>query len=365
MYNIESSSRSKVKSSLMDKVEASLMLASYFETIGFNNGQWEFNYGHDINDFQSYTAMSNTLLNHFIIQGGPTNLNIKKWDSSDDTILIIATMKAVINGGGKINYINEYVNVLDLLKNNKRYSGITTLHSIRMLQQKINIPISSKMGGNGAAMRTGPIGLKYFNNIEKVISESITASILTHNYYVGFLGGMITALFTAFAINNINKYEWLNKLLELYENKIIHKYYPKTHDVNDLDNFMSYWKKYKEERIDNYDYNNENIQYFNDRHKFLINFYTNTDIKYEKHNYWDKIASSGLDVCIFAYDCLLITNNLYSFMTLVCIHPGDNDTTGAIGGTWYGALNGYAEFDINKLKDLEFYKEIKVLLQHY
>ena len=34
-------------------------------------------------------------------------------------------------------------------------------------------------------------------------------------------------------------------------------------------------------------------------------------------------------------------------MSLVCIHPGDNDTTGAIGGTWFGALNGYSNFNIH------------------
>ena len=27
-----------------EKIEASLMISSYLETIGFNNGQWEFNY---------------------------------------------------------------------------------------------------------------------------------------------------------------------------------------------------------------------------------------------------------------------------------------------------------------------------------
>ena len=89
---------------------------------------------------------------------------------------------------------------------------------------------------------------------------------------------------------------------------------------------------------------------------------------------WKSIGSSGLDSCIYAYDCLLssmntpgsikldlnnITYSWDSFMTLVAIHPGDNDTTAAIGGTWYGALLGYHGVDRNRMIQLEFYKELK------
>ena len=46
-------------------------------------------------------------------------------------------------------------------------------------------------------------------------------------------------------------------------------------------------------------------------------------------------------------------------MMLVAIHPGDNDTTAAVGGTWYGALCGFNTFDKEKLENLEFYEELK------
>ena len=54
-----------------------------------------------------------------------------------------------------------------------------------------------------------------------------------------------------------------------------------------------------------------------------------------------------------------ITYNFNTFMTLVSIHPGDSDTTAAIGGTWFGALLGYDIFDVSNLKKLEFYEELK------
>jgi hypothetical protein len=61
--------------------------------------------------------------------------------------------------------------------------------------------------------------------------------------------------------------------------------------------------------------------------------------------------SINLDLNNFIY-------SLDTFMTLVCIHPGDNDTTGAIGGTWFGALNGYGDFNKDRIKELEFYNEL-------
>ena len=97
---------------------------------------------------------------------------------------------------------------------------------------------------------------------------------------------------------------------------------------------------------------------------------------YKKGISLNLIGSSGLDSVIFAYDCLLLSiipkenytidlNNIeYSWDSLVffgCLHIGDTDSTGIIIGSWFGALNGYGDFNINKIKELEFYKELKEL----
>jgi len=330
-----------------EKIKASLLFASYFETLGFKNKEWEFNYNTRCKTLESYINISNKMLNYFIILGGANYINLDGWNSSDDTILILATYRACINGGGYENYRKEYIKVLDILKDGKRSPGITTLESIRSLMFNQNLKISKSMGGNGAAMRTGPIGLLFYDNIEKVINESIIASKLTHNYYIGYMGGLVTALFTAFAMNNICKFEWVNKLLELYESK---NYLFNFGKKKDLDTYISYWKKYKEIRMDHFNLLDNNIINFNERINFLSEFFPNNDL-----NKYENMTKSGLDCCIYAYDCLLITNNLYSFMTLVCIHPGDNDTTGAIGGTWYGAMNGFNNFNLDRFKELEFY----------
>ena len=372
---------------IKEKIEASFMLASYFETIGFKNGLWEFNYNHTINTLNIYSSIWNTMIHHFLILGGSNHINITGLNSSDDTILIISIIKSILDGGGKDNYIKNFIKSYELLYDEKRKSGINTLRSIKLLKMNKQIFINTDMGGNGAALRTGPIGIYWCNNIEKVIEESIISSQLTHNYYLGFLGGMITALFTAFAFNNINPIFWIEELLKLYNNKIIHKYYPESHNIEDLDEFISYWNRYQDNIINKIIYKNslDRFIYPENRTEYLLEYYPNNKIKdlvlsnqcLKNLSWnWDCIASTGLDVCIYAYDCLLmsmytpdsknliinnIKYNLDVFILLVSIHPGDNDTTAAIGGSWYGALNGYDSFDKKRLLELEFYKEIKSL----
>jgi ADP-ribosylarginine hydrolase len=371
----------------MENIEASFMFASYFETLGYYNGKWEFNYTIETNTLAKYNNIWTILLHHYLVLGGPNKIDITNWNASDDTIMIIATAMAALKGGGETNYIKEYIDNYDLLYDSKRTSGITTIESLKLLKKGVtlkNMPIKSNMGGNGAAMRTGPIGLVWKNDEEKIIEESIIASRVTHNYYIGFLGGMITALFTSYAINKINPWEWVDRMLLLYRNKTIHKYYPKEHKIEDLDEYISYWKRYNETRISKLKYKNslDTFIFPSDRTEFLLGFYPNNMIKNMviqgkslKGLEWDwnRIGSTGLDSCIYAYDCLLmsiqspgskiidfdnIEYSIETFISLVAIHPGDNDTTAAIGGMWYGALNGYKDFDKKRLKELEFYNEL-------
>jgi ADP-ribosylarginine hydrolase len=374
---------------LQEKTEASIMLSSYFETIGFKNAVWEFNYRLETPDIRKYIEILNTMTQHFLILGG-SNINVKNWYASDDTILLLAIGDAVSKGGGEDNYIKSLVKYYDLLYDKRRVSGNITLNIISKLKKGYklnNIEVNSSMGGNGAAIRTGPIGIKWSNNIEKVIEQSILSSRLTHNYYLGFLGGMVTALFTAYAINNIDPWLWCDELIALYNKKIIHKYYPTEtgHNINDLDIYMGYWKSYKELRINKIKFKNtlDNCIFILDRIDFLLGFHPNEKIKEmtlkgqslkELKNFnWGKIGATGLDACIYAYDCLLMSmitpgsinldmNNIIfsfdTFLTLVSIHPGDNDSTGAIGGFWYGALLGYKGIDKVRMKELEFYNEL-------
>ena len=56
-----------------------------------------------------------------------------------------------------------------------------------------------------------------------------------------------------------------------------------------------------------------------------------------------------------------LTFNPEALVFFSALHVGDSDSTGAIAGFWYGAFNGFTGFDINKMKELEFHKELTKL----
>ena len=81
-----------------EKIKASLVIASYLDTLGFKNGQWEFNFNTSINNLKHANLIQNEIVHHFFALGG-YQINISKWYASDDTILMIATKKACEKGG--------------------------------------------------------------------------------------------------------------------------------------------------------------------------------------------------------------------------------------------------------------------------
>ena len=115
------------------------MLASYLDTIGFKNGIWEFNYFKSINSLNEAITANFTIIHHYMALGGFTNIDIKNWKSSDDTLLIIATTKALIDGGTELNFITRYIEIYDELVKDERGSGYQTLNSIALLKKLTNI----------------------------------------------------------------------------------------------------------------------------------------------------------------------------------------------------------------------------------
>lgn len=358
------------------KIKACLLLGSYFDTIGFWNGIFEFNYGNIIKNINDVLVNNYTIIDQYMAHGGFKNVDIKKLIASDDTLLLIATCRALIKGGGIKNYVNEYLNIYGELENPKRVSGITTMRSLKYLKTIKNndnilslIKSEIDMGGNGAAIRTMPIGLIYYNNIDKIIEESYISSVITHNFPTGYLGGIVSALFTSFAVQNIKPWLWIDELLK-NQNKIIEiitKLRPsskdKYHDF--ILQFFSYWEKYKEERLNgilNYRFKSEFI-FPKERINKLVEY---NDIVGNKY---DQFGKSGLTATIIAYDSLLmsiipeindkinINNPKYSLEHLLyysCLNSSDSDSVGIIAGSWYGALNGEYE-EIKQIVDLEFY----------
>jgi ADP-ribosylarginine hydrolase len=376
-------------SKLKEKISASLVLGSYLDTLGFFNGLWEFNYNLPIDSYNTAINMNYNILHNFFALGG-YNIDISDWNSSDDTIMMIATVVACKKGGSINNFIHEYLKILPLLEQKIRLSGITTIQSLRILEKTRdpnNITYSSNMGGNGAAMRTHYIGIHY-NDINKIIDVSIMASRLTHNYPLGFLGGMTTALFTHYAINNINPWEWTKKMLELEESGLIDSIVKKQLNSKDYKEYLKdkeeywlSWKRFQEFRATRFAVRTPEFLESYSRYNDLFKIIYNTTIDKNNKIPYARFGAGGNAATIIALDSLLMCINpiegikdidldkpdelRYNWQSLVffsTLHFGDNDTTGAIAGMWYGALRGYDGVNKNEskiLNMLEFKKDIK------
>ena len=114
--------------------------------------------------------------------------------------------------------------------------------------------------------------------------------------------------------------------------------------------------------------------------KNIQNYVHNNESFLDKNINWNNLGITGVDSCIYAYDCLLncmitpnnsildFNNIIYSWDSFVInnvCHPGDTDTTGCIGGFCYGLLLGYNGVDKNKMQQLEFYDELKIIVNNF
>jgi ADP-ribosylarginine hydrolase len=375
-----------------EKIEAGIMLASYLDTIGFKNGNWEFNYRLRIRTILEAILANFQIVHHYMSLGGFNNLDIKNWKASDDTLLIMATIKALNDGASEINFTKRYIEIYDELVKEERISGYQTLKSIDFLKKITKsgkkasylemIPYDKNMGGNGAAIRTGPIGVYFANDFDKLIDTSIMASRLTHNIPIGYLGGFISALFTSYAFNNIQPWLWIDKLLDLVKSNKIYNYIHSTDignkDDNEIQKYFFKWYQYKETRFNDLINFRGKSQFIFPNERFIaLSEYVS---KYKQEEPKFNFGSSGLDSVIFAYDSLLMSitpnerfeidfdnpkYNAESFLFFSTLHCGDSDSTGAIAGYWYGTLLGYNGFDPNKMKKLEFYNQLKKLSDNF
>lgn len=359
---------------LNEKINASIMFTSYFDTLGFNNGNWEFFSKGSIENNVDASFVWFEILHQYYALGG-SNINLSKWKSSDDTILTLVIGEGCLNGGKSSDYIKSFKKYYKLLKEEIRYSGINTMLTLKDLFKKNNIEklkYSSSMGGNGAAIRTSSIGLIYHkeNDIDKLIEQSIKSSRMTHNYPLGFLSGLTTALFTSYALRGILPNKWCDLLLKLNESKKIDDYMKKTKIYekykNDKNEFWNVWYDYREKRMISDKESRSKFIFSRERLEDLENY----TLSLKNSNDYSNFGGSGIGALIIAYDALLTSSNfinnnleisLDSIIFFGVLHFGDNDSSGAILGSWYGALQGYKNFDKNKMKQLEFYDKLNKL----
>lgn len=412
-YNLKINTDIKLK----EKFIACIVLHAIGDTIGYKNGDWEFNYGNPKADYN----FSSEIVFEFLALGGILEINLDKWIVSDDTVLHMATASGILasknpytNDKTEINAMlqsvcNKYVKSLSNM--NKRAIGNWTLKILNKIKKdnlnwdNIKYAPLHNGGGSGAAMRTPCLGLLYNgeDNRNKLIKYAIETSRITHNSVLGYMGGLVSALFTAFAIEGIPIIVWPFKFVNMCNKGVIRKYIKETRDLEEYDRdiktYLDPWNKYISYKFinkispsinsldigpDTQDYKNQNEE-IKENIKIIsvddiVNNYT---IKFEKSYmnpayrsqfYKDYFSipsvknngcpgSIGSDSVIIAYDCLIDATykDIISWEKLVIysmLHYGDSDTTGCIAAAWYGAMYGFKGVPEKNMEYLEYKNEL-------
>ena len=234
-----------------EKYSACVILHAVGDTIGFKNGDWEFNYGFNVD-----SDFSNDLLYEFINLGGINDIDLEGWIVSDDTIMHMETCKGLLEEkGDSIKFATiltkKYIKCMNNMA--RRLPGIKTTENLALINKGFDwfkLPYDYMAGGSGASMRTSCIGLSFYreNDLDKLISFSIEAGRITHNSVIGYMGGFISALFTSYAIRNVKVEEWIFMLIDLLESDKIDKYIKRTRGFDDYMKdrieFIGFFKKY-------------------------------------------------------------------------------------------------------------------------
>ena len=329
------------------------LLHALGDTIGFKNGDWEFNY-----DKVPTLDTINEMIYEFIDLGGVNGIDLKDWTISDDTLYHIAIGASILEYVGKVDnqfldivktyLIKTYKKILNDEQNNgiKRYQGNATADGIHKLinstEKQFELKYDPTTGGNGCAMRNLCIGLALYqdNKIEELINVSIGTSKLTHSSPIGYLAGFTSAYFVSLAVRKIHIEKWPKMLIELLESDFIKKYV----NINDNREFMDYfeyiryWKKYIDTRFTD----DKPIKTRSTSNMiFRIKYYF---MNFSKDSIADAIGGSGFCAMIMAYDALIDCDGLWEKLVFYSmLHPGDSDTVGAIAGGLYGIVYGFGD----------------------
>lgn len=352
------------------------MLAAVGDAIGYNNGSYEFNT--DTQTIHSHVQST---------YGGVPNIQIRGWRVSDDTVMHLATMRALVSSLSQqqqqlqsianddeattihrimTHMAQEYIDCWDDMGG--RAPGATCGSGVRYLQragtnQWHTVPFSSFGGGCGASMRAQAIGLQFHGEQwrDMLVAIGIESGRLTHNHPTGFMGSMVSAAFTAFAIEGIPVNQWGYHLMNDLIPRAM-RYLQRANGGRDwtenrsaIKNFINAWQKMLEARGLT-ELNNSGPRFpdpygIGERDEFYHQF---------AFRGWP--GASGDDSVIIAYDALLgAGNNWEELMLRGALHGGDSDSTGTIAAAWFGALYGFHGVSASNYEQIEKREELDQL----
>jgi ADP-ribosylarginine hydrolase len=344
-------------------VEATMILHALGDTIGFKNGDWEFNYK-DVSKIITLDYV-NELIYEFIGLGGVNSIDLSDWAVSDDTIFHLNVGLSMLHYRGVVDdkmILRLKADLFNALKMSMaedgivRYIGMNTGYTVDRFTKDHDArseEYNRKAGGNGCAMRTLVMGLCLHKeaDLDQLIDLSIISSQLTHNNALGYLGGFAAAYFTSLAVRRVDIQEWPYLLLEQLKSDKMVGFIKKTvsRETRDYMDYIMYWEKHIDNR-------------FKDRKLIDIKSFSNP--MYRIRYYYDQffvgtdsfqIGDSGLAAMVMAYDAVLDSGGVWEkLIVYAMLHSGDSDTIGAIAGGLFGAYYGFSDVPQKMYSNIEF-----------
>lgn len=333
------------------------------DTLGYKNGEWEFNRG----QIKTDPEFANDMIYEYISLGGINDMSIVNWKASDDTILYYATCQVLMGPLTSINDFGEKIResyLKQLPKIADRHPGELTMRSLN-IQKFIawdKLPYDKNALGNGSAMRSGGIGLFYPGkpNRTRLIILAIESSRITHNSAPAILASITAALFTAYGIERVPVSDWPHKLLKLLQSGKIDDYMKESRPdeyqdyERDKELFVGQWERYVQKRFSGttplldiriFKHPVARIKYFTENHS---------------KGHLDNPGGGAIDAVIMAYDALLESNgSLEKLIVYAILHHGDSDTVGSIAMSWFGTVYNTPknnELATRLFKELEYEK---------
>ena len=128
------------------------------------------------------------------------------WEFTDDTVMSIAVFEQLEKHGGIKQDELARLFCANLQLDENRGYGATARRILREISEggdwrKISADAFDGMGsmGNGAAMRTSPIGAYFYNDMEKVKAHAALSAEITHSNAEAICGAIAVAAATALA----------------------------------------------------------------------------------------------------------------------------------------------------------------------
>lgn len=363
-----------------DKIKSLLIVSSLLDLLGSNIYTLiTLDLGEIIKNPYDNGEILMEYISHFITNGGITTYNFNESIETSSNILLMLHLFNSLNKAELENNKNLLLHIKKGIKEpllfiQKEFANLTISvssdnNTTENMGLKINyeddyIGLSNKNISSDICVRIIPVGIKYYNDIDKMIEIVILATKLTHNNITSILSAIASAYFASQAFLNNSVENWANNMIELLKSKKIKQYIDLdiNENIMEYSNFIKIWVEYIEFR-----FNEKKIKKSksDDNLLYKLKFYKKFS-QYKKSNA-DTLGDDCISCLIIAYDNLLLCeDNFEKNVFNGVLIPGNNITIGGVLGALYGLMYGTDKINNHMLNNILPHIEndkIKTLIQ--